>query len=113
MTYYFGGFASVVAVTGESTSVTVRAASALRPGAGVPAMNAGETRTFTLSPGDVLQLVGEGRGDITGTTIEASERVAVFVGHDARRQTRARCSPSAPRGTSWCAAPDRSSRCSS
>jgi hypothetical protein len=82
MTYYFGGTASVVAVTGESTAVTVRAAGAVRAGAGVPAMRAGETRLFQLQPGDVLQLVGEGRGDLTGTTIASSERVAVFVGHD-------------------------------
>ena len=82
MTYYFGGFASVVGVTGESTSVTVRASSAIRPGTGVPRMNVGETRTFQLGPGDVLQLVGADRGDITGTTIESSQRVAVFVGHD-------------------------------
>lgn len=82
MTYYFGGFISVVAVTGESTTVTVRASTALRAGTGVPAIRAGETRTFQLQPGDVLQLVGDGRGDVTGTTVESSEPVAAFVGHD-------------------------------
>lgn len=82
MTYFFGGFASVVAVTGESTTVTVRASSAMRAGTGVPAMRAGETRTFQLQPGDVLQLVGADRGDITGTTVESNQPVAVFAGHD-------------------------------
>lgn len=80
--YFFGGFVSVVAVTGEDTTVTVHAAGEIRAGTGVPAMHAGETRAFMLQPGDVLQLVGTGHGDITGTTVESSERVAVFVGHD-------------------------------
>lgn len=80
--FFFGGFASVVAVTGEITQVTVRASSTIRAGTGVMAMRAGESRTFSLQPGDVLQLVGEGRGDITGTTIESTQPVAVYVGHD-------------------------------
>ncbi len=80
--YWFGGFVAVVGVTGETTDVTVHLAGDVRAGTGVPAMHAGETRLFTLQPGDVLQLVGTGDGDLTGTTIEATNRVAVFGGHD-------------------------------
>lgn len=80
--FVFGGFASIVATTGETTNVTVRVAGRVRAGAGVPAMARGETRTFTLTEGDVLQLVGEGSGDLTGSTIEADHPVAVYVGHD-------------------------------
>ncbi|MBL8603167.1 MAG: hypothetical protein JNK72_14685 [Myxococcales bacterium] len=80
--YTFGGFVDIVAVTGESTEVTVTANANIRAGRDVTAMARGETRSFTLQPGDVLQLVGEGGGDLTGTTVTSSERVAVYVGHD-------------------------------
>jgi len=81
----YGGFVSIVATTGESTEVTVRVAGRVRAGRGVNAISAGETATFTLQQGDVLQLVGAGRGDLTGTTIESSQPVAVFAGHDCTR----------------------------
>ncbi|MDO9018520.1 MAG: IgGFc-binding protein [Deltaproteobacteria bacterium] len=77
-----GGFVSIVAVTGETTEVTVRPTGNTSAGPGVPAMRAGQERTFTLNAGDVLQLSGEGAGDLTGTAIESNQPIAVFVGHD-------------------------------
>jgi hypothetical protein len=72
-----GGFIAVTAVTGETTSVTIR----LPANAGV----VGETGTVTrdnLTPGDVFLLVGGAAGDLSGALVEASGPVAVFAGHD-------------------------------
>jgi hypothetical protein len=79
---YLGGFVSVVATTGESTTVTVRASAQISVGTGVAPIAPGATATFNLQQGDVLQLVGTGVGDLTGTTITSNLPVAVFVGHD-------------------------------
>jgi hypothetical protein len=81
-TFSRGGFVSIVATTGENTEVTVHAAGRVGAGRGVTPLNAGETASFNLQQGDVLQLLGVGAGDLTGTTIESSQPVAVFVGHD-------------------------------
>jgi hypothetical protein len=78
----FGGFVSIVGVAGETTQVVVRPAAAVSAGTGVAAIAAGGVGTFTLQPGDVLQLVSTGEGDLTGTSIQSTLPVAVYVGHD-------------------------------
>ncbi len=77
-----GGFVAIVAVTGESTDVTVNPTCAVSAGAGVPALAPGADHTFSLQAGDVLELLGTGPGDLTGSVIRASQPVAVFVGHN-------------------------------
>lgn len=81
-TVYLGGFVSIVATTGESTTVTVRPTAQIAVGNGVSPIAPGSTASFTLHQGDVLQLVGTGAGDLTGTTVTSNLPVAVFVGHD-------------------------------
>jgi len=78
----FGGVVSIVAVTGESTRVVVRPSAEVTSGTGVAGISAGGIATFMLQQGDVVQLVGTGTGDLTGTSIESTLPVAVYVGHD-------------------------------
>jgi hypothetical protein len=73
-----GGFIAVVATAGETTSVTVR----LPPTAGVSTATNNVIQHDNLMPGDVAVIVGDRQGDLSGSTIEASGPVAVFVGHD-------------------------------
>jgi len=73
-----GGFIAVVATAGETTSVTVR----LPPGAGVSTATNNVVQHDNLTPGDVAVVVGDRAGDLSGSLIEASGPVAVFVGHD-------------------------------
>ncbi len=79
----FGGFVAIVPVAGEvDTTVNVRLSAAVRAGRGVTESGPGP-RMFSVPPGGVLQLVGRDRNqDLTGTIIQGSGPLAVFVGHD-------------------------------
>lgn len=97
------GFVSVVG-TRPDTRVTVRLAGGITAGEGIAAGGVGETRSFTLGAGDVVQLISSvdprcehevldrvtdtrfclpvPAEDLTGTIVEATEPVAVFSGHE-------------------------------
>jgi hypothetical protein len=76
-----GNFA-IVGVSDTPTSVRVRPSAAIVSGPSLPAIPAGTERTFSLSRGDVLQLVAQSfESDLSGSTIEADAPVAVFSAH--------------------------------
>ena len=106
------GFISITNVEDVAIDVEVATTAAIRPGgASVPAMLPNSTQTFTIGPGDVLQLLSEyprtcnseapssippvnGQArvasycragdlyDFTGTEIRASGRLSVLAGHN-------------------------------
>ena len=78
------GYAAVIATEDGETEVTVIPRSNIAAGVGVPAITAGESRSFTLKKGDVLNLesAGETGVDITGTWIRSTQKVTVMSGHE-------------------------------
>lgn len=81
------GYFTVVATRPGRTEVTVVPTANVQAGPTLPAMPAGTPQTFTLQQGDVLNLEADGSNlfelqDLTGTTVTASQPVAVFGGHE-------------------------------
>jgi hypothetical protein len=80
------GFASVVATEEGETQVTITPKSDINAGPkGVVAnLKKGESATFTLIQGQVLNVetAGEQGADLTGSYIESSQRVVAFSGHE-------------------------------
>ncbi len=82
------GYFTIVATREGETQVTITVAAAVAEGPGVPAMAEGETATFVLQRGQVLNIEADGSSlaagnwDLTGSHIVASQPVAVFGGHE-------------------------------
>jgi hypothetical protein len=94
------GYFTVVATSPGETEVTVTVTAATEPSAmglmpEVPAMEAGETRSFRLqqfqvlnlqaaafTPADFAELLTAPNTDLTGSRVSASQPVAVFGGHE-------------------------------
>lgn len=73
---------AVVGVSEKPTHVRIRVTARTLAGGGVPALNAGQTWETTLVRGEVLNIESsEQFGDLTGSTVDADDRVAVFAGH--------------------------------
>ncbi|MGM0576639.1 MAG: hypothetical protein ACQEXJ_13000 [Myxococcota bacterium] len=76
-----------VAAPHDDTEVTVQVAARVAENGDVPAMEAGDTHTFTLDKGDILNIEGDPLGltetcDLTGSTVDATRPVVVFAGHE-------------------------------
>jgi len=88
-------YVTIVGVETGTTTVDVETPSAVISGNGVAAMSPGDTETFALDQGQVLQLMTprhEGE-DLTGMTIQSDQNVAVFSGHECAN---------VPLGANWC-----------
>ena len=67
----------------DATEVTVTVTSNTLGGPGFQAMNAGESRTVTLEPYEILNVESDDpNGDLTGSRIVSSQPVGVFGGHE-------------------------------
>ncbi len=79
----FHGFISVLAVEDGETNVEVIPRASVASGVSVPPISPMQSRTFTLTRGDVLNLETSDVGDdLTGTWIHATKKIVVFSGHE-------------------------------
>lgn len=73
---------AVVGVEDKPVTVRIYVTARTLSGSGVPALSAGQTWETTLSRGEVLNIEAADQfGDLTGSTVEADGRIAVFAGH--------------------------------
>jgi hypothetical protein len=88
----FRSYFTIVAAANDPTEVTFTVTTKTLAGDGIPALNAGESHTLTLAPGELVNIESDlPDGDLTGSHIKASHRVAVFGGHEAANMHGACC----------------------
>jgi hypothetical protein len=88
------GFLTVAAVE-PNTEVTITPTADIAEGDDIPAIEAGETVTFSLEPGQYLNLETDGPdgADLTGTRVSSTTPIAVFGGHECAN---------VPSNLNWC-----------
>ncbi len=80
----FRGYFTVIGVSSVPTEVTFTPTCNTLAGGDIPAVNAGQSHTVTLTQGEVLNVESnQPGGDLTGTHITANAPIAVFGGHEA------------------------------
>ncbi|MCA9547588.1 MAG: IgGFc-binding protein [Myxococcales bacterium] len=78
------GYVTVIGINEEPTTVSVTVTAVTRQGAGIPALQPGETFEAVLNQFDVLSLQTNGPGaDLTGSRVQATQDVVVFGGSEA------------------------------
>jgi hypothetical protein len=112
------GYLTVVGTRPGATEVTVRVTGRTLAGVGIPALEPGESFTARLSQYDVLNIETNFIGaDLTGSTVHASQPVAVFGGSEAANApTTSRCNPATHKceydGVTDCSCPAGDPLCS-
>jgi hypothetical protein len=90
----YNGYLTVVASGAGTTMVTVSGVTAgVRAGAGVGALSAGGSATYSLNQFQAVTLEAVTDGDLTGTQITCSQPCGVFGGHEATNLTQTPPSP--------------------
>ncbi len=80
----FRSYITVIATSSGDTNVGVKVTCKTLAGPGVPALKKGDTATYVLKQGQVLNLESnEAGGDLTGSYVESDKPVAVFGGSEA------------------------------
>lgn len=77
-------YMTIGALMSGETKVTVTPKGNIVSGNGVSAISKGQTKTFTLQQGQVLNLTAKQQAgnDLTGSLIKADKEIAVFSGHE-------------------------------
>lgn len=97
-------FIAVVAATDGITKITVTTSAATVAGKGIPAMKPGDSRSFSLVHGQVLNLETSAVGDdFSGTRISADKPIALFSGAEAANAPDTDSCITTPSGTKACA----------
>jgi hypothetical protein len=92
LTTQFRGFFTVVAAANEPIEVTFTVTTETLAGDGIPALSAGDSHTMTLEPGELINVESDiADGDLSGTHVKATGKIAVFGGHEAANMRGACC----------------------
>ena len=88
----FRSFFTVVAAANDPVEVTFTVTTKTLAGDGIPSLNAGDSHTMSLLPGELINVESDIEdGDLSGTHIEATGKIAVFGGHEAANMRGACC----------------------